>query len=57
MTDFLQNYGGTLLIGAVVAAAIALVIVRLIRQKKRTGSATCDCGSCGETNCPMRLED
>ena len=48
MIGFLTNNWGTILIGAVVAGIIALIVVKMISDKKR-GKTSCGCGcdSCG----------
>jgi hypothetical protein len=48
MFDFLVQNIGTIMIGAVLLAAIVLVIVKLYRDKKH-GKSSC---SCGCKNCP-----
>ena len=48
MTGFIQENWGSLLVGAILLAVVALVVVKLVRDR-RSGRHTCggDCGSCG----------
>ncbi len=48
MLAFLAANGGTLLIGALVAAAVVLILLKL-RRDKRKGCSSCGCGC---ENCP-----
>lgn len=50
MAGFLAENGGTLLVLAVVAAAVAGIIWSL-RRKKKTGGQGCGCGCAG---CPSK---
>lgn len=45
---FLAENWGTILVGAVVACAVVLVVVKLYRDKKH-GKTSCGCGC---DNCP-----
>ena len=48
MLEFITNYGGSIAVGAVVLAIIALVIVKFVKDKRAgRSSCGCDCGSCG----------
>ncbi|MBQ7523462.1 MAG: FeoB-associated Cys-rich membrane protein [Oscillospiraceae bacterium] len=49
MTWFAENFG-TILVLAVIAAIVALIVRRLVKQK-RAGKSSC---SCGCENCAMR---
>lgn len=51
MTDFLGKYGGTLAVGAVLLAVVALIIVKFVKDR-RAGKHCCggDCSKC--CNCP-----
>lgn len=48
MTGFIQENWGSLLVGAILLAVVALVVVKLVRDRK-SGRHSCggDCGSCG----------
>lgn len=48
MLDFLVNNWGTLLIGAVLAAAVVLAVFKLYRDRKK-GKSSCGCGC---SSCP-----
>jgi len=48
MIEFFAENWGTLLIGAIVAAVIVVVTIKLYRDKKQ-GKSTCSCGCSG---CP-----
>ncbi len=48
MLEFLTANGGTLLIGALIAAAVVLILLKL-RRDKRKGRSSCGCGC---VNCP-----
>ncbi|MBR2591199.1 MAG: FeoB-associated Cys-rich membrane protein [Clostridia bacterium] len=45
MHSFIQNYLGTIIVAAILAAAIIFVIVRLIKNKK-AGKSSCGCEGC-----------
>ena len=48
MTGFIQENWGSLLVGAILLAVVALIVVKLVRDRK-SGRHSCggDCGSCG----------
>lgn len=48
MMDFLIANGGTIAVGAVVAAVVILIVAKMIRDKKK-GQSSCGCGC---ENCP-----
>ncbi len=48
--DWLMNNWGTLAVGLVVAAVVALIIINYVRKKKK-GQSTCGCGC---ADCPMK---
>lgn len=48
MLQFLAEIWGTLLVGVILAAVVALIIVKLRRNKKK-GQTSCGCGC---SNCP-----
>ena len=48
MLQFLAENWGTLLVGVILAAVVALIIVKL-RKKKKKGQTSCGCGC---SNCP-----
>ena len=48
MLDFLKANLSTIIVGAVVLGTIALIVVRLVVNKKK-GITSCGCGSC--TSC------
>ena len=53
MLDFITNYGGSIAVGAVVLAIIALIVMKLVKDKRAgKSSCGCDCGSC--TGCACR---
>ncbi|AEF82869.1 FeoB-associated Cys-rich membrane protein [Leadbettera azotonutricia] len=43
MKEFLSTNGSTIIVGAIVFAALAFVLIRLIRNLRR-GKAGCGCG-------------
>ncbi len=45
-----ENYGA-LIVGAVLIAVVAAIIIGMIRKKKKGRSVICDCGNC--RTCPM----
>ena len=45
MLDFLRDNLGTIIVAVIIAAAVAGVVFRLVRRKKK-GEGTCGCG-CG----------
>ena len=48
MLDFITNYGGSIAVGAVVLAIIALIVVKGVKDRSAgKSSCGCDCGSCG----------
>ena len=48
MLDFITNYGGSIAVGAVVLAIIALIVVKLVKDRRAgKSSCGCDCASCG----------
>lgn len=48
---FLQN-GSTLIVGAVVAVLVALVIIRMVHNKRKgKRSCSCGCSDCGNPVC------
>ncbi|MGN0721535.1 MAG: FeoB-associated Cys-rich membrane protein [Anaerovoracaceae bacterium] len=51
MLNWISNNIGTIVIGAVVAAALAAAILRMIKNKKE-GKSSCGCGS-SCTGCAM----
>ena len=48
--DWLMNNWGTLAVGLVVAAVVALIIINYVRKKKQ-GQSTCGCGC---ADCPSK---
>lgn len=48
--DWLLSNIGTILVGLLVAAVVALIIIQYIRKKKQ-GKAGCGCGC---ADCPMK---
>ena len=49
MGSFLQTYGGTILVGALVAAIVAAAVYKIYRDKKH-GKGSCGCG-CEHCTC------
>ena len=48
MLDFITNYGGSIAVGAVVLAVIALIVVKLVKDRcAGKSSCGCDCSHCG----------
>lgn len=45
MLDFLAENWGSILIGAILAAVIVLIVVKLVRNKKK-GKTSCGCEQC-----------
>lgn len=47
MLDFFADYGGTMIVGAIVLAVVALIVAKLVRDR-RSGKHCCggDCGKC-----------
>jgi hypothetical protein len=54
MITFITNNLGTIVVGAIVAAIVILIAVKLIRDKKQGKHIACDtcngCDGCGRTN-------
>lgn len=51
MAAFFAKYWGTVLVIAIIAAAVTLIIIKMIKEHKK-GRSVCGCGgSCG--SCPM----
>ncbi len=48
--DWLTANLGTITVGLVVAAVIALIVVNILRKRKK-GQTTCGCGC---SDCPMK---
>ena len=48
MLEFFANYGGTVLIGIILAAIVVLIIVKM-RQNRKKGKTSCGCGC---SSCP-----
>ncbi|MBD5111015.1 MAG: FeoB-associated Cys-rich membrane protein [Ruminococcaceae bacterium] len=47
----MTNYGGSIIVGAIVLAIVALIIVKGVRDK-RAGKSSCSCGSsCASCGC------
>lgn len=48
MIEFIQQYLGSILVGAGVLAAVALIIVNAVRRRRAgKSSCGCDCANCG----------
>ena len=48
MIEFVQQYLGSVLVGAGVLAVVALIIVKAVRDKRAgKSSCGCDCARCG----------
>ncbi len=48
MLEFITNYGGSIVVGLIVLAVVALIIAdRVKRKRKGRSSCGCDCGHCG----------
>lgn len=47
MVEFFANYGGTMIVGAIVLAVVALIAAKLVKDK-RAGKHCCggDCSDC-----------
>ena len=63
MLEFLTANGGTLLIGALIAVAVVLILLKL-RRDKRKGRSSCGCENCpsagmchGGTEQPKKKEN
>ena len=50
MLAFLKENLSTIIIGLIILAAVAGIVVKMIRDKKK-GKTSCSCG-CGCENCP-----
>ena len=48
--EWLAANWGTIVVGAAVAAVLALIIINRVKKKKQ-GQSTCGCGC---ANCPMK---
>lgn len=48
MLEFLKQYWSTILVGIVLAGIVALIIAKMIRNRKK-GKRSCGCGC---ENCP-----
>jgi hypothetical protein len=51
--QWLLNNSGTIIVGLIVAAVVAAIIIGYIRKKKK-GQPTCGCGC---ADCPMKGKD
>ena len=47
--DFFKNNAGTLAVALVLTAVVALIAIRMVKNKK-SGKSTCGCGC---STCPM----
>ena len=48
MLEFITNYGGSIAVGAVVLAVIALIAVKCVKDRRAgKSSCGCDCAGCG----------
>lgn len=48
MIEFVQQYLGSILVGAGVLAVVAMIIVKAVRDKRAgKSSCGCDCAHCG----------
>lgn len=56
MLHFLAANWGTILIGALVAAAVALILVKLLRGRKK-GGCGCGCEHCPSSEICHRQEE
>ena len=50
MLDFLKENLSTIIIGLIILAVVAGIVVKMIKDKKN-GKSSCSCG-CGCENCP-----
>ncbi len=58
MLAFITENLGTLIVGAIVLAITALIVVRLIRRGKKSFCSCGDCSSCaGCTGCDIKSGD
>jgi hypothetical protein len=50
---------GTLIVGLIVAGIVAAIIVKIVRDKRKGGCATCDCGcpNCAMGSCEPNCEE
>ncbi len=48
MLAFLQNNIGTVLVGIILAAVIAVIVIKMLKDRKK-GKSSCGCGC---ENCP-----
>ncbi len=47
MLDFLRDNLGTIVLAAVLAAAVAWIVISIVRRKKKgEGGCGCSCGGC-----------
>lgn len=49
MMEWIMNNAGTIIVGLIVLAIVAAVVICMIRKKKN-GKSTCGCGC---ANCPL----
>lgn len=49
MIAFFTQYGGTLLVGAILVVIVAAIVIKLVRDKKK-GRTSCGCGCSGCAN-------
>lgn len=49
MIAFFTQYGGTLLVGAILVIIVAAIVIKLVRDKKK-GRTSCGCGCSGCAN-------
>ncbi len=50
MFTFIADNLATILIGLVVLAAVALIIVSMVKKKRRGQTIGCSCGGCSESS-------
>lgn len=55
--DRMKEYIGTVIVGALLLAAVAFVIVKMIKDKKSgKSSCGCNCPGCSGGKCPCRIK-
>lgn len=48
MADFIRQNAGSIIVGAILLAVVAMIVIKMIRDKQAgKSSCGCDCGNCG----------
>ncbi|MDR3358827.1 MAG: FeoB-associated Cys-rich membrane protein [Desulfovibrio sp.] len=52
MFDFIVEHGGTVLVGGLLAGAVALIVRRMLRTLKQGKNLACGCAGCRKDSTP-----